>query len=92
MSDPISPDQASRSSSAAGRPASWLAAHRAVAALPEPPPSPAPCGTRLRSPTRYRSRLPVLRRNRSSACVCSGLAGGYAMSVLRAVLCWEHVM
>lgn len=38
----MSPDQLSRSELLAGRPVSSLAAHNAVAALPLPPPSPAP--------------------------------------------------
>ena len=68
MSLPISPDHSSSSSADAGRPHSSLAAHSVVAALPEPPPRPAPCGTRLRRSTRNRWLRPVLRRNRLSAC------------------------
>lgn len=46
MSDPISPDHSSSSAFVAGRSVSRLAAHSAVAALPLPPPRPAPvsCG------------------------------------------------
>lgn len=42
MSDPMSPDHCSICAVVAGFPSSSLAAHIVVAALPEPPPSPAP--------------------------------------------------
>ncbi len=50
MSDPISPDHSSSSAFVAGWSVSRLAAHSAVAALPLPPPRPAPvfCGHRDR--------------------------------------------
>lgn len=45
MSLPMSPDHCSNSALVAGRPVSSLAAYRVVAALPLPPPRPAPVGT-----------------------------------------------
>mmetsp|Transcript_26002 Transcript_26002/g.56693 ORF Transcript_26002/g.56693 Transcript_26002/m.56693 type:complete len:286 (-) Transcript_26002:304-1161(-) len=67
MSLPISPDQVSRSSLLAGPPHSWLAAYKVVAALPLPPPKPAPCGTILSSLTWKKRLRPVLRLYRLSA-------------------------
>lgn len=47
ISDPISPLHFSKSSLLAGRPKRSFAAHRLVAALPLPPPKPAPADKQL---------------------------------------------
>ena len=87
MSLPISPDHSSSSSQLAGRPHSSLAAHSVVAALPEPPPRPAPCGTRLRRSTLKRCVRPVLARNRLRA-----WAGGRGKRVVCVLCCvWGWV-
>ena len=68
ISDPISADQSRSSAAVAGRPADSFAAHIAVAALPLPPPKPAPWGTRFWRRIPKCCDVPVLRRNRFSAC------------------------
>mmetsp|Transcript_4976 Transcript_4976/g.18500 ORF Transcript_4976/g.18500 Transcript_4976/m.18500 type:complete len:269 (+) Transcript_4976:219-1025(+) len=67
MSLPMSPLHSSNSASLAGVPQSWFAAHIAVAAFPDPPPKPAPCGTFFTSSTQKYWLVPVFLRNKSSA-------------------------
>lgn len=76
MSDPISPLHVSRSALDAGAPSIWFAAYNVVAALPLPPPRPAPCGTLFSRCTAKWRLLPVLRRSRLSACWARGGVGG----------------
>jgi hypothetical protein len=56
MSLPMSPDHSSSCALVAGRPVSSLAANRVVAALPLPPPRPAP-EVRFNQPHTSRDRL-----------------------------------
>mmetsp|Transcript_3773 Transcript_3773/g.13484 ORF Transcript_3773/g.13484 Transcript_3773/m.13484 type:complete len:359 (-) Transcript_3773:12-1088(-) len=68
-SEPTSTLHSSSWASVAGRPHISLAAQRAVAALPEPPPRPAPVGTRFSRCTQKYCWHPVRSRNKSSALI-----------------------
>ena len=69
MSLPISPDHSSNSSSVATSPHNLFAAYNAVAALPDPPPKPAPDGTVFFNSTQKYCLIPVFCRNKFSALI-----------------------
>mmetsp|Transcript_1853 Transcript_1853/g.6852 ORF Transcript_1853/g.6852 Transcript_1853/m.6852 type:complete len:233 (-) Transcript_1853:279-977(-) len=91
ISLPISPLHSNNSASVAGEPHNLFAANNVVAALPLPPPNPAPCGTFLSSSIQKYCEIPVFARNKSNALMTKllpsvGIVGSLHTSVSRVSL------